>query len=140
MVRSAGLFWLLLLVAPLASADIFKCVAKSGLDLYQNFPCRFQSADWSTMNMALVKPQPNAPSSPLSAAARPAANTVARTPASSTSQLRLGMATEDVRALWGEPTDSYWEEPGEGDRFEVWLYGGTRSVRFVHGLVSAVRQ
>src|ERR1700694_4745068 len=41
--RSVGIFWLLLLVAPLASAQIFKCVAKDGTDLYQNFPCGIDS-------------------------------------------------------------------------------------------------
>src|ERR1700694_1038948 len=41
--RSVGIFWLLLLLAPLASAQIFKCVAKDGIDLYQNFPCGIDS-------------------------------------------------------------------------------------------------
>ena len=32
-----------LCAAPLASAEIFKCVGKNGTDLYQNFPCEFDS-------------------------------------------------------------------------------------------------
>jgi hypothetical protein len=40
------------------------------------------------------------------------------------------MTTEEVRAIWGEPTDTHWEEPGDGDRSELWSYGASRSVRF----------
>ena len=43
---------------------------------------------------------------------------------------RLGMTTDEVRAIWGEPTDTVQEEPGDGPRFEVWSYGPSRSVRF----------
>ena len=38
--------WILvpaLCAAPLASAEIFKCVAKNGADRYQNFPCEIDS-------------------------------------------------------------------------------------------------
>jgi hypothetical protein len=52
---------------------------------------------------------------------------------------RLGMTTEEVRTIWGEPTDTAQEEPGRGGRFEVWSYGDSRSVRFDHrGRVSAI--
>jgi hypothetical protein len=40
------------------------------------------------------------------------------------------MTTDEVRAIWGEPTDTVQEEPGNGSRFEVWSYGASRSVRF----------
>jgi hypothetical protein len=40
------------------------------------------------------------------------------------------MTTEEVRAIWGEPTDTLWEEPGDGDLSEIWSYGASRSVRF----------
>jgi hypothetical protein len=40
------------------------------------------------------------------------------------------MTTDEVRAVWGEPTDTVQEEPGDGPRFEVWSYGPSRSVRF----------
>jgi hypothetical protein len=43
---------------------------------------------------------------------------------------RIGMTTEEVRAIWGEPTDTHWEEPGDGDLSELWSYGPSRSVRF----------
>ena len=40
------------------------------------------------------------------------------------------MTSDEVRAIWGEPTEIIQEEPGEGSRFEVWSYGDSRSVRF----------
>src|SRR6266404_7326599 len=43
-----------LCAAPPAAAEIFKCVGKNGTDLYQNFPCQFDSLG-------------SLPSSPLSA-------------------------------------------------------------------------
>ena len=137
MARSAAILWLLLLVAPLASAEIFKCVAKGGLDLYQNFPCQFQSMGWVPMNARVPTAR--------SAAMQPNANTRAHADTgdrsdSSQSRIRLGMTKEDVRARWGEPTDSHWEDPGEGERSEIWSYGSARSVRFIDDRVSAMRQ
>jgi hypothetical protein len=44
----------------------------------------------------------------------------------------VGMTAEEVRAIWGEPTDTFNEEPGDGDRAEVWAYGSDRTVRFDH--------
>jgi hypothetical protein len=128
-------------VAPTAGAEIFRCVAKDGLDLYQNFPCQFQSIGWVPTNIAV----PTAQSAPIPSGQpntniRAHADTVAGRSDSSQSTLRLGMTTEGVRAMWGEPTDSHWEEPGVGERSEVWLYGDARSVRFIDGRVSAVRQ
>ena len=40
------------------------------------------------------------------------------------------MMSDEVRAIWGGPTEIIQEEPGAGSRFEVWSYGGSRSVRF----------
>ncbi len=34
-------------VAPEVAAEIFKCTAKNGLALYQNFPCEFDSIGWA---------------------------------------------------------------------------------------------
>ena len=43
MLKSLCVLFSVLLVAPLASAEIFKYVGKHGEDLYQNFPCQFES-------------------------------------------------------------------------------------------------
>ena len=56
-------------------------------------------------------------------------------------QPRVGMTTEEVRAIWGEPTDTLWEEPGDGDLSEIWSYGASRSVRFDRNRrVAAIQQ
>ena len=146
MARSIGVLSLLLLVAPLASAQIFKCVSKDGTDLYQNFPCGIDSIGSMATNapsekaglapsdskQAKPNPPPNA-SPPLAVVAAGKSTIVQNEP-------RIGMSKEEVRAMWGEPTDSLWEEPGEGDRSELWSYGNSRSVRFVKSRVSALQK
>src|SRR5215813_4719083 len=97
----------LLFGVSLASAEVFKCVGKNGEDLYQNFPCQFESRGVMPTDVASPKKSTAAPVEP-----------------------RIGMTTEEVRAIWGEPTDTLWEEPGDGDLSEVWWYGASRSVRF----------
>jgi hypothetical protein len=131
----------MLLIAPAVSAEIFKCVGKDGLDLYQNFPCQFETMGWL----------PNTPSAQLTSApigsSQADGKALVREASSNgksdsvQAQLRLGMTTEDVRAIWGEPTDTRQEEPGQGSRYEVWSYGNSRSVRFDHkSRVSAIQQ
>ena len=43
MLKSVYVLFFVLFVAPLAFAEVFKCVGKTGEDLYQNFPCQFES-------------------------------------------------------------------------------------------------
>jgi hypothetical protein len=129
-------------VAPLASAQIFKCVAKDGTDLYQNFPCGIDSigsvptngpsekAGLAQSDSKRAKPNPSSPVVVITADK----SIIAR------NEPRIGVTKEEVRAMWGEPTDSRWEEPGEGDLSEVWSYGNSRSVRFVNDRVSAIQK
>ena len=118
MLKSICVLFSVLFIAPLASAEIFKCVAKNGLDLYQNFPCQFESMGWMPTDAKGPKKSPAVPT-----------------------ELRIGMTAEEVRAIWGEPTDTVQEEPGDGGRFEIWSYGASRSVRFDHkSRVSAIQQ
>jgi Domain of unknown function (DUF4124) len=110
-----------------ASAEIFKCAGKGGVVVLQNFPCEIDSlgslptsatlvaANGSAQPKAVSKPQPTEPS--------------------------VGMTAEEVRAIWGDPTDTFNEEPGAGGRVEVWAYGSDRSVRFDHrSRVTAVQK
>lgn len=134
MLKSVCVLFSVLFVAPLASAEIFKCLGKYGEDLYQNFPCQFDSIGWIPMDAQGPKKSPASPAesrlgmSPKKAPALPA-------------EPRLGMSTEEVKAIWGEPTDTVQEEPGKGGRFEVWSYGVSRSVRFDHrGRVFTIQQ
>jgi hypothetical protein len=147
--KSVVILSFLLLVAPLASAQIFKCIAKDGIDLYQNFPCGIESIG----SMATKAPsdkaglaqsdskqtKPNTNISPNPNASLPT-SIVAVKSAIPATEPRVGMTTEEVRAMWGEPTDTLWEEPGVGARSEVWSYGNTRSVRFVNNRVSAIEK
>jgi hypothetical protein len=141
MAKSVSIFWLLLLVAPLASAQIFKCVAKNGMDLYQNFPCGIDSIGSTATNAASDKAglaqsdskraKPNA-SLPVGVAA--GKSIIAQ------GEPRIGMTMEEVKAVWGEPVDSYQDELVEG-RVEVWSYGRSRSVQFdLKGRVTAMQR
>jgi Domain of unknown function (DUF4124) len=117
MLKSVGVLFSVLLVAPLASAEVFKCVGKNGEDLYQNFPCQFVSMGGMPTDVPSPKKSPTDVLGPKKSPAVPA-------------EPRIGMTTDEVRAIWGEPTDTVQEEPGNGARFEVWSYGASRSVRF----------
>jgi hypothetical protein len=123
-------FWVLfsvLFVASLASGEVFKCMGKYGEDLYQNFPCQFESMGGMPTDVADPKKSSTdvvgAKKSPVDAPGPKKSPAVLSEP-------RIGMTTEEVRAIWGEPTDTRWEEPGDGDLSEVWSYGASRSVRF----------
>ena len=131
MLKSGCVLFSLLFVAPFASAEIFKCVGKRGETLYQNFPCELESMS-KMAEYAQTDQVPSPPTGPLVAAKKaPAA------PAEPT----VGMTTDEVRAIWGEPAETVQEEPGDGGRFQVWSYGESRSVRFDRKRrVSAIQQ
>ena len=134
MLKSVCVLFSVLFVAPLVSAEVFKCVGKNGEDLYQNFPCQFESIGWIPMDAQGPKKSPASP-------AEPRLGMGAKKSPASPAEPRLGMTTEEVKAIWGEPTDTVQEEPRKGGRFELWSYGVSRSVRFDHrGRVSAIQQ
>jgi len=119
--KSVGLLSCLLLIAPLASAQIFKCVAKDGTDLYQNFPCGIDSIG----SMSTSAPGDKAPSDSKQTkpdASLPAAAVVPTEP-------RVGMSREEVKAVWGEPEEIVQDEPMNGG-VDIWRYADSRSVRF----------
>ena len=107
-----------------ASAEIFKCAGK-GVVVYQNFPCDVDS----------LGSLPSAPARSSSAIDSNKAKSIAVSLASSSegpTEPRIGMSADEVRAIWGEPTDTFNEEPRDGGRTETWVYGPDRSVRFDH--------
>jgi hypothetical protein len=108
--RSIAWLWavaLALCAGPSSAGEIFKCVGKNGTDLYQNFPCQFDSlGSWQ-----------DAGSPPAIGKSRNAAGP------------RIGMTADEVKALWGEPLEISQDEQRQG-RVEVWHYGETRSVQF----------
>jgi len=121
MLKSVCALFSLLFVASLASAEVFKCLGKNGEALYQNFPCQFESV--SGMPMDVQDQKKSVEKSPEDAPVPKKSPAVPPEP-------RVGMTTDEVRAIWGEPTEIVQEEPGDGDRFQVWSYGASRSVRF----------
>ena len=120
-----------LCAAPQASAEIFKCVGKNGTDLYQNFPCQFDSLGSSPSSPPSAKTK--VPLGDAIQAAKPKLMTVDVASAGKSPTLptepRVGMTTKEVRALWGEPEEIIQDEPIEG-RIEIWRYGDVRSVQF----------
>jgi hypothetical protein len=105
---------------PLASAEIWKCAGSAGVAVYQNFPCQFDSIG-------------SAPSAAHAIASTPPPASVA-SPATAKhvavgAEPKIGMTTDEVKAMWGEPLDRYEDEQING-RFLVWDYGSNRSVRF----------
>ncbi len=131
MLKSICVLFSVLFVAPLASAEVFKCVGKSGESLYQNFPCQFESIGSTPIDTQDTQSPKKSPP-PVDAQSAKKLPTVPAEP-------RVGMTTEEVKAIWGEPTDTVQEEPGNGPRYEVWSYGESRSVHFDRrGRVTAI--
>jgi hypothetical protein len=129
------LAWILvplaLAAAPLASAEIYKCIEKNGVERYQNFPCAIDSLG----SVPSTAPGAKAPSAP--AVASPAKPAATRNDAASTAKVvsasepRAGMTPDEVRAIWGEPAETDQDERKEG-RIDIWRYADGRSVEFNH--------
>ena len=115
--------------APLASAEIFKCVAKDGTALYQNFPCQFDSIGWMPSNPQGTK----TPLMPLDARqAKPHAaapvNVASIVKPIDGSEPRIGMTPDEVRAILGEPLEAVQDESIEAGT-ELWRYVD-KNIRF----------
>ena len=127
--------------APPASAEIFKCVAKDATALYQNFPCDMDSLGSLPSNPPVAKTASNAPAaktpSTLGAAGQDKSktapiNTASIVKATYTGEPQIGMSSDEVRALLGEPDDVLEDEPGNGGRVSNWRYADGRIVQFDH--------
>ncbi len=116
--------------APLASAEIFKCVTKDGTPLYQNFPCQFDSIGWVPPNSQAVKTPSAAPSPPQAKPTVPPADAASTATAADARQARIGMTPEEVRAILGEPMEIVEEGPADR-RAEIWRYVD-RTLQFDH--------
>ena len=87
---------------------------------YQNFPCEFDSLGAMPATAQAAK----AGAAPTPGAAK------SRTPARPAATMpRVGMTTNEVKAIWGEPRDTTREEYAKGD-IETWNYADSRSIRF----------
>ena len=101
MLKSVCVLFPALLVAPLSSAEIFKCVGKNGEALCQNFPCQFEWMDGMPTDVPALKKSPTEVFGPKKLPIVPA-------------EPRVGMTTDEVRGIWGEPTDTIQEQPRDG--------------------------
>ena len=113
------------LFAPLAGAEIYKCVTKNGLPLYQNFPCDVDSlGSWSSMMAA-------ANASALNRADKgPAVPPATNQKRAQAGEPSVGMTSDEVTALLGEPVERIADEPAEGGPISIWHYADGRSVQF----------
>jgi hypothetical protein len=108
-----------LTMTPVASAEIFKCIAKNGLDLYQNFPCELDS-----LGAVSTQPAPAKAASQVKSIQTDAPPLRLRAPI----EPRAGMTAEEVRAIWGEPAEIVQDEPRSG-RVAIWQYDDGRVVQ-----------
>lgn len=129
-----------LFVAPMASAEIFKCTSKDGELTLQNFPCALDSIGSS----AIVGKAANGVGATATAIVRGSAKSSGATPQRHTLRNMVpngsepngeepypGMSMVEVKANWGDPKSA-----AIVNGFEVWYYDGsgdaTRGVRFDH--------
>ena len=118
-----------LLVAPAVAAEIFKCATKDGTPLYQNFPCQFDSLGWLPASL----PAGKTPSIPYAAGGQKKPKTEPVNVASTvTGDPRIGMSTDEIRALMGEPDEMVSDEPAEGGPISVWRYANGTTLQFDH--------
>jgi hypothetical protein len=114
--------------APLASAEIFKCVAKDGTALYQNFPCQFDSIGWMPSNPQAAKttlmPLDSRQAKPHAAPVNAASMVKSVDP----SEPRIGMTPDEVRAILGDPLEAVQDEPIDPG-IETWRYVD-KNIRF----------
>jgi hypothetical protein len=118
-----------LLLCPGASrAEIFACAGPHRMTVYQNFPCEFASlgAVPATAPVASAQAATGRPGD------RAHALPVATMP-------RVGMTTEQVKSIWGQPIDTIKEEEAKGN-IETWMYADSRSIRFdLKGRVAEIK-
>jgi len=137
MLPFASVLVFLMLIASQASAgEIFKCVAKDGGPLYQNFPCGIESMGWLPWDPLVAKTpsMPGAPAADKSTAGSSKAEpkNMASTVKPTYAEPRIGMTADEVRALLGEPEEMISDEPAEGGPISIWRYAYGRSVQFDH--------
>jgi hypothetical protein len=112
------------LAAPPVASEIFKCVAKNGDPLYQNFPCNIHSRDFTPLDPEIRNAVPTSDAQPQ----KLQNNSAVVTPAAA-GEPRIGMTIDEVTKLWGEPQETVEDEPRSG-RVSIWHYADGRVVKF----------
>jgi len=119
-------------ISPPAFAEIFKCVAKNGSPLYQNFPCQFDSIGWVPSNLDAAKTTAKPSDASQSKSKSGVVNVASTIKSANASELRIGMTADEVRMFLGEPEEMVDDEPAEGGRVSNWRYADGRIVQFDH--------
>lgn len=130
------------LTAPAVAGEIFKCVAKDGGPLYQNFPCHLDSLGWLPSSPPVTNPfvtDPPVTKTPSTPGAvgqeKPniePINAASTVESSYAGEPRIGMTADEVIAVLGEPDDVEEDEPRSGGPVSIWRYADGRSVQFDH--------
>jgi hypothetical protein len=120
------------LTAPAIAGEIFKCVAKDGGPLYQNFPCYLDSIGSSPSNPSVAKTASMPGAAGQEKPKAQPVNVASTVKSAYTGELNIGMTEDEVRALLGEPEERVDDEPAEGGRVSLWRYADGRSVQFDH--------
>jgi hypothetical protein len=141
MLKSAWILLPVALAASAASAEIYKCQAKDGTALYQNFPCPINSLGSLPSVTAVAKTVPaSGEATQDKASVAPAERRADAKTVVARGEPMVGMTADEIRSIWGEPENTYQDELVEG-RVEIWSYGESRSVKFdVTGKVTAIRR
>jgi hypothetical protein len=130
---------LLAFTALAAHGEIYKCGSKKSMTVYQNFPCETDSL--GSMPTRSSNPEARTTSLRPQAAPAPVSGNPATAIAESrnaSSVPRMGMTTDDVKTIWGEPRETTKEEFAKGD-IEIWTYADSRSIHFDRkGRVTAI--
>jgi hypothetical protein len=118
-----------------AAAEIFRCVAKDGAPLYQNFPCHLDSLDFASSSPAVTPLRPVLNTTSENTAAEtakgvlPVRNRAGTAPAAAIGSAALGMTGDEVRARLGEPAEIVHDELRKGRVF-TWRYANGSVVQF----------
>jgi len=122
----AGLFVLAGFASPVAVAEIFRCVAKNGLPLYQNFPCQFDSL--GLVGALVTRPLSQVKIAPLDV--QPiAATAIATQPHTGTTEPGPGMTSDEIWTLLGQPVEIISNHASGKGPGETWRYANRR-IRF----------
>ena len=114
----------LFLIAPWASADIYKCEGENGLAVYKNFPCEVDSIGSRATAVAPKEAAaaPVTPPAPLKSRGKGDQLAATAAPAGPKVEPRVGMTVKELKASsWGDPYDIVGEELMEGV-FNTWHF------------------
>jgi hypothetical protein len=157
--RLVAVFFAASFLVPLVSADdVLKCVGKDGAQLYSNVRCPPGTESVVVVRQDRQNAKPASPPNPYDPVSRQdgpmtgssTANTTSEpSPAkpellidptpSAEAEPRVGMSRMEVQAIWGEPMEVSHEEQVRG-RVDTWSYGGSRSLEFENGRLSAIHK